>query len=108
MASISARSSACRVDDPRDLGVKLADVDDLAGVLGLDVGRDRDVVAVLGDRAVLDQRREVVDVLAGRERVEDLLLVVVGELVLVALAGELRRGVDEQRSCCRPSTSSAR
>ena len=70
-------------DYARDLGVQLPDVDDLAGVFGPDVGGDRDVVAVLGDRVVLDKPREVVGVSARRERVEDLLPVCLGELVLV-------------------------
>ena len=62
MASICGPQLGLARDDPRDLGVERLDVDGLAGVLRLDVGRDRDVVAVLGDVAVLDQRREVLDV----------------------------------------------
>ena len=42
----------------------VGDVDGDAGVLGLDVRADRDVVAVLGDDLVVDERGEVGDVLA--------------------------------------------
>ena len=76
-------------DDAGDLGVELGDVDGDAGVLGLDVRADRDVVAVVGDDLVVDELGEVGDVLAAAEGVEDRLLVVCGELVLVALPGEL-------------------
>ena len=78
-------------DDLGDLGVERRDVDGLARVLCLDVGRDRDVVAVLGEVGVRDELREVVDVLAGGEGIEDLLLVRLGELVLVARRGRTRR-----------------
>ena len=83
------RTLALARHDPCYLAVQLLDVDDLARVLRVDVRPGGDVVAVLRDRAVVDERREVVDISARRERVEDPLLVFLDELVLVAPPDEL-------------------
>lgn len=85
-------------DDLGDVGVEFGDVDDFAGVFGFDVGRHRQVVVVGGDVLVRDQCCDVFLILAISEEFEDAGLVVFGDLVLVAVAGELCRGVDEQDS----------
>ena len=62
-------------DDAGDLSVEGGDVDDLARVLGFDVARYGDVVAVLGEGAVADELGEVGLVATRGEGVQDLSLI---------------------------------
>ena len=79
-----------------DVGVQCLDIHGYARVLLLDVGGDGDVVAVLGEDFVVHQLGEVGGVLAREERVINLVPVLLGQLVLVAGAGELGGGVDKK------------
>jgi hypothetical protein len=69
--------------DARDLGVELSDVDGLAGILGFDIRADSDVVVVCLDVLMAYELGEVVNICAGREGIEDLLLILRCQLVLL-------------------------
>ena len=105
MASIWVAQLGLPGDDLGDLGVEHLDVDGFAGVLGLDVGADGDVVAVLGDGLRVDELGEVLDVLARDEGVKDLLLVASVSLFLLPWRDELGGGVDEEHRVVLLATS---
>ena len=85
-------------DDSGNLGIQLGDVHDLAGVFLFDVGGDGDVVVVSGEVLVRHELRDVVDIDAGDQCVEDVLLVFGSEFVLVPEALELGRGIKKQHA----------
>ena len=88
-------------NDPSDLGVEFDDVHFFASVLGLDVGRDRDVVVVVGNLRVVDESSEMIDVRPIDEGCKDLVAIRLGENVLDADSRELGRRVDEERGVVR-------
>lgn len=83
--------------DLRDLGVELLNVNDLAGVLLLDVGGDGEVIVLPGNFVVGDEGGKVRLVGAVKIRRQDRLDVVLRELVAVGDLDALLGRVQKQR-----------
>ena len=83
--------------DLRDLGVELLDINDLAGVLLLDVGGDGEVIVLPGNFVVGDEGGKVGLVRAFQIRRQDRLDVFFGELVAVGDLDALFGRVQKQR-----------
>ena len=83
--------------DLRDLGVELLDINDLAGVLLLDVGGDGEVIVLLGNFVVGDEGGEVRLVGAVQIRGQNRLDVILRELVAVGDLDALPGRVQKQR-----------
>ena len=78
------------------MGIHLGDVNHLAGVFLLHVGRDGEVAVVCQDVGIGDEAREVLFLLPLGKHTEDVVLIVGGEAVLVAVLHKLTRGIDEE------------
>lgn len=83
--------------DLRDLGIELLNVNDLAGVLLLNVGGDGEVIVLPGNFVVGDEGGEVGLVGAVKIGRQDRLDVVLGELVAVGNLDALLGRVQKQR-----------
>lgn len=66
-----------------DLGIEGDDIYLLGRVLGLNVGRNRQVVVILGDLAIIYQRGVIVDGFAGNIRGQDLFPILLAKHILV-------------------------
>ena len=83
--------------DLRDLGVELLNINDLAGVLLLDVGGDGEVIILPGNFVMGDEGGKVRLARAAQIRRQDRLDVVLGEFVAVGDLDALFGCVQKQR-----------